>query len=39
MFLMEKDCILYRVNSDFQIDKLHSITQKELLTINMIFLT
>ena len=30
MFLMEKDCILYRVNSDFQIDKLHSITPKRI---------
>ena len=27
---MEKDCILYRVNSDFQIDKLHSITPKRI---------
>ncbi|WP_410986727.1 hypothetical protein [Bacillus paranthracis] len=30
MFLMEKDCILYRVNSGFQIDKLHSITPKRI---------
>ena len=31
MFLMEKDCILYRVTNDFQIDKLHSITPKNYL--------
>ncbi|EMA6344105.1 hypothetical protein OCD85_23155 [Bacillus pacificus] len=30
MFLMEKDCILYRVTNDFQIDKLHSITPKRI---------